>query len=322
MITVLVTSGGGSAALNCIMALREQTEIPIRLISIDSYKYSSGLFLADKGYKVLRADNKGYIDEVLRICENEKVQVLLPTFSSEIPIYASNKEAFNSINTRLILSPIDSITLFENKWLTNQFFLKHKIPTPNTWLLSDSFQPETFPLYLKPVLGSGSRNNHIIYDLDDLDYLRRKNEKFIVQEYVTGQEYTIDILADKESNIIAAVPRERLKVRNGMAIVSRTVKDRTLIPHYEKIIDFAKLVGPINIQYIIKDNQYYFTDVNTRFAAGGLPLTVASGVNIPLMTVKLALEIPIPTVEKYQENIIMTRYYTEVIFEKHSNDLV
>lgn len=319
MYTVLITSGGGSSAINCINALKKQTEISIRIIAIDSNKYAPGLFLTDRGYHVVRANCKEYIDQVLTICNNEKVQVLLPTYSDEIAIFAANVGAFSSVNTKLILSSIEEIKLFENKWSTNQFFLKNLIPTPKTWLLSDVPNSESFPLYIKPVKGSGSRNNHIVYDLGDLRYFQNKlGETFIAQKFIGGKEYTVDIIADRESNIIAAVSRERINVKGGMAIISRTIKDNSIKKFYERIIEAARLVGPINIQYFKENNQYYFTDVNTRFSAGGLPLTVASGVNIPLIAVKLALGIPVQKIKTYKENLIMIRYYTEIY--KESND--
>ena len=51
----------------------------------------------------------------------------------------------------------------------------------------------------------------------------------IIQEFLDGQEYTIDIFTDFSGRPLCAVPRERLEVRGGEVAKSLTVKDEALI---------------------------------------------------------------------------------------------
>ena len=43
----------------------------------------------------------------------------------------------------------------------------------------------------------------------------------------------------------------------------------------------------MNFQYIVRDDIPYFIDINLRYASGGLPLTVASGLDIPRLLLEL-----------------------------------
>ena len=81
----------------------------------------------------------------------------------------------------------------------------------------------------------------------------------------------------------------------------------------KNIIKFGKIIGPGNIQCILNKKRCYFIEINTRFAAGGLPLTVASGVNIPLICIKLMLGHKIQKNIDYITNLRMIRFLTEII---------
>jgi carbamoyl-phosphate synthase large subunit len=312
-ITVLITSAGGAAGVNCIRALRKQAEIDtIRIVAADANVFSAGLYLADVGYTVPRVEQIEYMDHVIDICIREGVDVVLPTLSVEIARFASDRVALEQCGTRLLVSPLRSILVFEDKLLAYRFFQEHGILTPSTWSLDEVPSEIQYPLVFKPRIGSGSRDTHRIEASGDLAFFADKASKpAVVQEYVTGPEYTVDVIADCNSEVLAAVPRERMHVRQGMAVVARTAGDKAFLAEVKSIVSLAGLVGPLNVQGFLVNGEFWVTDVNTRFAAGGLPLTLEAGVNIPLMAVKLALGLPVAPIEYYTQDIVMLRYYTE-----------
>ncbi|MCK7492405.1 MAG: ATP-grasp domain-containing protein [Comamonadaceae bacterium] len=54
----------------------------------------------------------------------------------------------------------------------------------------------------------------------------------VVQEYLTGTEFTVDVLADFAGKVIGAVPRERIVIRSGVSDRGRTL-------NHPEIIDLA-----------------------------------------------------------------------------------
>ena len=80
---------------------------------------------------------------------------------------------------------------------------------PFTSIDSDDFKD--FPFITKPKIGRGSRGFKIINDSNDL--LSLKSDDVIFQEYLSGQEWTIDCLVTKEHKLI--VPRKRLNIKGG-----------------------------------------------------------------------------------------------------------
>lgn len=318
MINVLITTAGSVSGVNCINALKNQDELKIRLITTDVSEYAAGRYLSDRFYLVPPFEKEQeYIDALLAICKKESIDVLLPTFSIEIPIIAKFIEEFRSQKINICISPFSSIELFKDKWASYQFFKHNNIDTPNTWLLKDMGNT-TQPMYIKPIVGSGSRKNHIVHSNADLLALKSiiKQDEYIAQPLIQAPEFTVDVLSDYENNILSIVPRERIITKDGLAIVSRTVGELDINESIEIIVSKGKLVGAFNIQYFkIHENKFLIMDVNTRFAAGGLPLSIKSGINSPLVILKLALGQKVQKNMNYKKNIVMIRYYTELFLD-------
>jgi len=57
----------------------------------------------------------------------------------------------------------------------------------------------------------------------------------LAQEFLPGDEYSIDVLADPAGTVLAAVPRSRLKVDSGISVAGRTHHD----PELERTRDAA-----------------------------------------------------------------------------------
>jgi carbamoyl-phosphate synthase large subunit len=316
-ITVLLTASGSTSAMNCIKALRDQQQLDVRIIGVDVNAYCAGLFVADRSYLIPRYDHPNYTDTLIRICDKENVDVILPTYSSELPIISANIKKFHARNIHTLIPSYKIIKNFENKWLTCKFFESGKFRTPKTFLLEEYSWGLGFPAFIKPVVGSGSKNSYRVNSLDELNYLKQNlDQPYIIQEFLVGNEYTVDVLANSAHEVLVAIPRERIRVREGLAVVSRTVDDGNLIAEIERIVEMGKLVGPLNIQGFMVSGDFYFTEINCRFAAGGLPLTIAAGANMPVMAVKLALGMPVNPIREFAEGLVMLRYYTETFVQQ------
>jgi len=64
-------------------------------------------------------------------------------------------------------------------------------PLPETHLFDDSFVARSFPLIVKPRVGRGSRGIVLVRNQEELDHQERSVE-LIVQEYLPGEEYSVD----------------------------------------------------------------------------------------------------------------------------------
>jgi carbamoyl-phosphate synthase large subunit len=142
-------------------------------------------------------------------------------------------------------------------------------------------------LFAKPRFGRGSVGARAVESPHDLESFLATHPDGLVQELVDGVELTVDVLADGKGKLLAAVPKERLEVKSGMATKSRTRALPELWPLCERIARAFGLAGIANFQFMGEPGAWKLLEVNAKFATS-LPLTVAAGVNLPLHMLELA----------------------------------
>ena len=138
----------------------------------------------------------------------------------------------------------------------------------------------------------------------------RSNE-YIFQEYLPGQEYTIDVLCDMKSNPLVVVPRKRLQTKAGISSKGEIIRDNFIEKACFDICKFLKLKGPVCLQMKEdKDGKPKFVEVNPRFG-GGTYFTTLAGVNFCKLIIDILggkeLNIPEP------KPITVLRYFEEII---------
>jgi carbamoyl-phosphate synthase large subunit len=134
----------------------------------------------------------------------------------------------------------------------------------------------------------------------------------VVQQFLDGPEFTIDVLCDFEGRVLSVVPRERVVVRAGVVDRGRTVADPALVQLGLRCASVLRFVGAVNIQCRMVGRRPVVFEINPRFS-GGIPLTIAAGADFPHMLVELALgRAVVPAVGKFLEDVWMTNYESSV----------
>ena len=136
----------------------------------------------------------------------------------------------------------------------------------------------SFPAFIKPKDGSSSINAYKVENLEDLRLYAEKIEDYIIQPFISGREYTIDIFCDYEGNPVYITPRERLAVRAGEVLKTQIVQDDVMIHEMQILIEDYKPCGQITVQ-LIRDEvmgKDYYIEINPRFG-GGAPLSMKAG---------------------------------------------
>jgi carbamoyl-phosphate synthase large subunit len=317
MTTVLITGMGSTTAMSVVKGLRQQVEMPLRIVGIDINRrfQIAGSSFCDLFYTVPNAVDEGYIPELLRICEVEGVQVLFPIIDIELEVIAAHVDMFRSKGVHVWISDLKTVQLCNDKYLTYRFFLENRVATPQTWLPEEVAGREAamlYPLIVKPTNGVSSVDVFRVESAFELEETLKKVERPIVQEYLEGKEFTIDVVTDRDARLLAVVPRERIETKAGLSYKGKTVRNEKLIEQAGLIAQKLKIKGPCNIQCRVNDGKAKFFEINPRFS-GTLPLTIAAGVNSPLLLVKLALgEKPEQNYFDFRAGVYMTRYWEEI----------
>ena len=85
MTTILVTACGAPGTAALLRGLRENGEREVRLVGVDMAELSVGKHLCDAFHLVPAGTDPGYADAVLEIVERERIDVVLPQSSFDLP---------------------------------------------------------------------------------------------------------------------------------------------------------------------------------------------------------------------------------------------
>ena len=307
---VLVTGVGGPSGICLLRGLEKRG---LTLFAGDIDPYAAGLYLVEADRRVIlaRGDEMEFAAMLLEWCEREAVEVVVPTVDSELIPLAVAREQFEAAGVQLVLAPLQTLETCLDKWMLHAHCHEH-VRTPQTLLVDDAFDPSSasLPGILKPRVGSGSRGISLVESVKQMQGLERDGS-LLVQEFLPGPEYSLDVLSTQGGHVVAVVPRERLKVDSGIAVTARTRHDERLEKIGREVAELIGLNGVANVQ--VKEDVHgepALLEVNPRFP-GTMALTVASGPDMPWLCVAEALGQPIPDDALPFKDVAMVRFFQE-----------
>ena len=278
------------------------------VIVTDVNPLSPAVHVADRSYRVPMADHPDYVNELLAICEAEQVRLAIPTIDDELPIFAAAREAFRSMGVMAVCSPEATATLCNDKYATCVRLAEAGVAAAKSYLPAQLTDNMPLPLFIKPRVGRGAVGAFPVRTPEELDFFLHYVDSPIVQEYLSGPEFTIDVLCDLDGTPLSIVPRERVVVRAGVIDRGRTVNDRRLIELARAACAAIRFVGPINIQCRMRNGEPAIFEINPRFS-GGIPLTIQAGADFPAMLVKLAMGRKVePSIGEFRSDLWMTSF--------------
>lgn len=248
----------------------------LKIYGADMAGTAPALAYCDYVRRVVAMKDLGYIQNLLDICINDHIDLLIPTIDTDLLVLSENKEKFEAIGTRVMISAPEMIRICRDKNNTSQFFVDCGLHAPmpvNDWREYKS----GYPAFIKPKDGSSSINAFKVENEEELEVYAGQVEDYIVQPFVSGHEYTIDIFCDWNGEPISIVPRERLQVRAGEVLKTRIDLDQTMIQEMKTLCKAFKPCGPMTVQ-LIRDTAGidWYIEINPRFG-GGAPLSMKAG---------------------------------------------
>lgn len=324
-INILFTSSGRRVSL--IKKFREMYAhylVEGKIVTADNKKTAPTAFLSDVHVQVPRVNEADYVDSLLHICKEHQIQILIPLIDTELLLLANNKHRFEESGVQIPISSPELIKISNDKNETYRFFVEHGIPTPKVYaddeILAKQYE---LPLIIKPLDGSASNGVTKIRNEKELYFFKDYISNAMVQEYVFGEEYTVDVMVDFNGSIKTIVPRQRIETRAGEVSKGVTKKDAGIIQAVEKVIKaLPNPVGCITLQCFKKLNgEIVFIEINPRFG-GGIPLSIEAGANFPFWTVSICLGETFTEMDfSWKEDVTMLRYDEAIFTEsvKHAN---
>lgn len=300
---ILLTCAGGPAAIGVIKSLK-LSKHQTKVVAVDSDCYATGFYLADTSYVVPQANSLNYWQTIIDIIKKEKINLLIPTGDSDVVFFAKNKKQLEKLGVCVFNCELSAIETMQDKL---QFWNECKglgvLPITSTTAHSIGF-----PLFAKPKRGSGSRGVKVCYNINDTQNL---TEDYIYQEYLPGEEYTVDVLCNFQSEVVAVVPRKRLQIKAGISTKNQIVNSPEIENICKALVKHLYIVGPVCIQ--LKQDlagEYKVIEINPR-VGGGTHISTLAGVNIPELMIQICDKVQLSNTSPAP--ITVVRYYEEII---------
>lgn len=307
----IVRSAVGS--LPSIAIINELRRARVKVVGIDSDYLSVGFHFCDKKYIVPKGNAPKFLDEILRICNIERPDLILPGPEEEIQILSLNKHRFLKRGVIVLCPDYETVRICSDKLKTYKFFEESDISYPKIY----NKKNVRFPCIIKPRFGRGGKDVHIARNKKEMNFYLSKIKNSIIQEFIEGTEYSIDIFSDTNGNVLSIVPRIRIKTESGISIKGITVYDKHIIKECERIAAKLKLIGPSCIQCIKNKSGIRFIEINMRFGGGSI-LSLKANSSIIKNLIRIGRRQTPKAQRNFKKGLMMLRYYNEFFFQKRN----
>ena len=309
---ILIGSCGG---LTGSYLTRQFRQLGCYVIGADAGERNATRFFADEFVKLPVAKSEAFISKLLDVLRDYRIDYYIPTHSQEIRVVSQNEELLrNCWSGAFLVSPSETFDMLDDKKTANAHLTAAGIPVPQMYQsLADV---EQYPVFMKPNVGSGSRDSRKVETLQLAQAYEAIQPDSTFYRCITGTEYTVDCMFDDRGRLLGYNQRVREKSMGGAVIVTRNDYRFDILPYLKKLESAFVFKGCVNFQYILSDGVPYFIDINLRYASGGLPLTVESGVHVPRIMLDLFERRPVEGVQSCAaDGKTMYRYFEEIFEE-------
>lgn len=346
-IKILVTACGCPSGSTLIRKFRDNGERVADIVGVDMTNESIGRFWADKFYQVPPASSEEYIPRMLEIAKREKPDVLFPESSYEVYPIALNKEKFEALGIKVVVSDPEPLAIAIDKYK-----MYERIKGLKGVGLPEYYYPRNLdefveyahklgypkkPVCFKPHVSKGSRGFRILdesisrKDLllkykpesrymslkEFVEIFKKEKEfpKFIVMEVLKGDEDDAMSLCHKGESLLVTV-KARIAQRWGNISYGELVNKPDIVEKVNKIISAIPLSYNISTQFIGGK----LIEINPRTST----YIYQDDLNEPYLAVKLCLgEITKEEIKSYQSKVRfgrkMLRYMDQLFWDETSD---
>lgn len=277
-IRILLTSVGRRVELvQAFKRAAARLKVNLILTGADISDSAPALMYCDETVIVPRISNPEYIPALLQICQQRQVDMLIPTIDTDLLMLSKNREKFEQIGTKVAVANPEKVALCRDKRYTADYFHSLGLESPAP---VDDVQKYTggFPAFIKPLDGSSSIGASRADDEVQLaQHAAELQTGYIVQPFVKGTEYTVDICCDYDGAPLVITPRKRLAVRAGEVLKTEIDQREDIIEQMRTLVADFRPRGGITVQLIRDDAGInHYIEINPRFG-GGAPLSIKAG---------------------------------------------
>lgn len=271
---ILVFPCGSEIGLEIHAALRYAKDI--RLHGASSVSDHGEFVYARYRQIAAQAGSDDLVEQLNGLIDEWAIDLVVPAHDSVIPLLA---QAGSRLRAPAMVPDADTAQVCRDKRLTYARLEKLGIVPPAV-----AWPAPAYPVFAKPAIGQGSQGAERVDGPRRHRQLLDNGVDYVVNEYLPGEEYTIDCMSDADGRLLHAAPRRRTRVKSGISVRTEPVPaDAAIAAMASAIADELRLRGAWFFQARRdRDGQPKLLEVAPRIA-GSMGLSRARGINYPLL---------------------------------------
>ena len=274
------------------------------LIVADMDPMCAGMWEGDACELLPPIDTESFQSRLFDIVARHSVDLIVPTRDQEVMEFST----IGDFGVRILTPHRDVVRICQDKISFGLWCYNHGFKTPTTF--RNPGDVDSYPAFVRFRRGSGGSLCKKVHTFTELEALVNSWGKgdCLIQEFIRGPEYSVDVFSSRYGRVICAVPRLRVQVVAGESYVSRTVENQDIVDAAVYLAEQLGLVGHSVLQCFYRDGDVLWIEVNPRFG-GATALSLEAGCKSPdwLLDELEGKGLPTP-LAPYEPDVTMLRY--------------
>ena len=246
-------------------------------------------------------------EDVEEIIELEKPEGVIAQFGGQTAIKLTNPLA--EAGVKIFGTEAKYVDAAEDREKFDAILEKLNIPRPKgatVRTLEEAINAANslgYPVLVRPSYVLGGKGMEIAYNDNDIReymeiiYREEQEHPVLIDKYMMGKELEVDAVCDGENILIPGIMEhlERAGVHSGDSIsiyppqdLSFNAKEK-IIDYTEKLAKALHIIGIVNIQYVLFNNEIYVIEVNPRSSRTVPYISKVTGIPLIKMATRIMM---------------------------------
>jgi carbamoyl-phosphate synthase large subunit len=246
-------------------------------------------------------------EDVENIVEEEKPLGAIVQFGGQTAIKLT--KALNEMGVKIFGTAPKYVDAAEDREKFDRVLEELGIPRPKgktVFTLKEALKAANelvYPVLVRPSYVLGGQGMEIAYDDKDItefmEIINRVKQEhpILIDKYMMGKEIEVDAICDGEDILIPGIMEhlERAGVHSGDSIsvypaqsISKKIQE-TIVDYTKRLAVALKVVGMINIQYVLYNNTLYVIEVNPRSSRTVPYISKVTGIPVVNVATKIMM---------------------------------
>lgn len=246
-------------------------------------------------------------EDVENIIETEQPDGAIVQFGGQTAIKLT--KALSDLGVRIFGTSAENVDAAEDREKFDAILEELKIPRPaghTVFTVEQALEAARnlgYPVLVRPSYVLGGKGMEIAFNDGDIrefmEIINREEQEhpILVDKYLVGKELEVDAVCDGEDILIPGIMEhlERAGVHSGDSISmypTQSIRPKTrdtIVEYTRKLAKALHVVGMVNIQYVLHNDEVYVIEVNPRSSRTVPYISKVTGIPLVKMATRIML---------------------------------